>query len=226
MISKVFTGKTKEVYFYSKDSLLLEFRDTILGHDGIPDPGGNEVIGMEEGKGISSMRLSEFFFDLFSRSGIKNHFICAKPKKQAIIVKKAKIFGKGLEFICRMRAYGSFLERFSDYAENLQELDYLVEITIKNDQKKDPLINAESLVKLGIISNPDLEKAIILTRSVAEILNKFFQKNDMILIDIKLEFGKLDNDIIVIDTMSPDNMRVIDKTGNFLQHKELVERIL
>ncbi len=57
-----------------------------------------------------------------------------------MIVKPAKVFGHGLEVICRYRAVGSFIRRYGLYAKEGQPLDAFVEITLKDDKRQDPLL--------------------------------------------------------------------------------------
>ncbi|MEA3506249.1 MAG: phosphoribosylaminoimidazolesuccinocarboxamide synthase [Elusimicrobiota bacterium] len=226
-MNKNFKGKTKIVSPESKDRLKLEFRDTILGQDGLPDSGGNEVIGFREGKGLNAMFLSEYFFRLLQSRGINTHYISSYPSTKSIMVKKTRVFGKGLEFICRRRAYGSFLRRYEDYVRKFQKLNYLVEITIKDDEKKDPLINNDTLVRLGIISKGDLKKSKKLTKKVASIINFDLKEKGLELIDIKVEFGRIGRKLAVIDTINRDNMRVWNPEEKiFPSHKELCEILM
>ena len=47
----------------------------------------------------------------------------------------AKVFGKGLEVICRHKAVGSFYRRYSEYIEEGADLPAYVETTFKNDER-------------------------------------------------------------------------------------------
>ena len=67
-------------------------------------------------------------------------------------VKPAKVFGQGLEVICRLRAVGSFLRRYAEYVEEGAKLPYYVETTFKNDAKGDPLVTRDGLVVLGVMT--------------------------------------------------------------------------
>ena len=51
----------------------------------------------------------------------------------------AKVFGKGLEVICRLKATGGFIRRYGDYIADGTELPGgYVETTFKNDAKVIP----------------------------------------------------------------------------------------
>ncbi|MDA3792974.1 MAG: phosphoribosylaminoimidazolesuccinocarboxamide synthase [Elusimicrobia bacterium] len=226
-MEKYFKGKTKIVYPESKDKLRLEFRDTVLGQDGRPDSGGNQVVGYEKGKGRYAMQLCGYFFNLLDSPGVNTHYIDSLPESKSILVERADVFGQGLEFICRRKAAGSFLRRYGDYIKEFQNLNYLVEITIKDDKKGDPVINDDTLEELGIISPEDLKRAKKITEKVAGIINGDLKKKGLELIDIKVEFGKKKKKLMVIDTMNCDNMRVWDAESEvFLGHKKLYKILM
>jgi len=214
-------GKTKRVLEKDVDTLVLKFKDDVTGADGKIDPGANEVVGQVAGKGNASLRLSQYFFTRLQEAGIPSHFLAADPAENTMTVKKAVTFGRGLEFICRLKAYGSFLRRYGAYARELQDLDYLVEITLKDDERGDPLINDDTITALGIMKPDQLAAAKDLTRRLTRLVEEELAARDLRLIDIKFEFGLVDGKVAVIDEISGDNMRVMDKEGNFLDQKEL-----
>ena len=56
----------------------------------------------------------------------------------------AKVFGHGLEVICRLKAVGSFRRRYGEYIEEGADLPAYVETTFKNDALGDPLDEGRS----------------------------------------------------------------------------------
>jgi len=214
-------GKTKSVLEKDDGTLVLKFKDDVTGADGKIDPGANAVVGQVEGKGNASLRLSHYFFTRLQEEGIPSHFLAADPAENTMTVKRAELFGRGLEFICRLQAYGSFLRRYGAYAREFQELDYLVEITIKDDERGDPLINDDTILALEIMTAEQLETAKDLTRRLTRLVEEELAAKDLKLIDIKFEFGLVDGAVAVIDEISGDNMRVMDKEGKLLDQKEL-----
>ncbi len=213
-------GKTKTVWKTAPDLLLLVFKDTVTGIGQTIDPGGNEVVGQIEGKGLASLKMSSYFFKKLAEAGISTHYLESDLKKGTMLVKQAETFGAGLEFICRLQAMGSFVQRYGKYVESGEPLDYLVEITIKDDQQGDPLINEASIVQLNLMTETELRKTVELTKQITYLINKILQTKGLDLIDIKLEFGKIVGQIALIDEISGDNMRV-SKEGKILTQKEL-----
>ncbi len=225
---RIYSGKTKDIYRQPNGNLLIVFKDDVTGEEGVVDPGANTVMGRIQGKGRMSLELTRYFFQRLQDEGIPTHLVSMDPDRNAMEVKEAVLPGKdpggagGLEFICRRKAYGSFLKRYGAYVkEKLQDLDCLVEITLKDDERGDPLINDDTLVTLGILTRPQLKRAKELTRQIARVVEGELCKRDLGLIDMKVEFGLIDGALALIDEISADAMRVMDRTGHILSHEEI-----
>ena len=118
----VYTGKTKNVYALDNGNYLLKFKDDCTGKDGVFDPGENSVGLTIEGVGDMNLRMSIYFFEKINAAGIKTHYVSADLNETTMEVLPAKVFGKGLEVICRYKAVGSFYRRYKDYCEMGQDL--------------------------------------------------------------------------------------------------------
>ena len=204
----VYEGKTKDVFELDEGKYLLKFKDDVTGTDGVFDPGANTVGLSIEGAGKGGLRLTEFFFKKINNAGFPTHFISADIEKTEMIVHPAKVFGKGLEVVCRFRAVGSFLRRYGGYVTEGQELDALVEITLKDDSRDDPPITRETLEMLGILTGDEYDTLKDLTKKICGVVKGLLTEKDMELYDIKLEFGRVEGGIVLIDEISGGNMRV------------------
>ena len=204
----VYKGKTKDVYDLEDGNYLLKFKDDVTGANGMFDPGANTVGLSIEGMGRAGLRLTEFFFKKINEAGFATHFVSADVDKAEMTVRPAKMFGKGLEVVCRYRAVGSFLRRYGAYVENGQKLDALVEITLKDDFRDDPLITRDTLEMLGILTGKEYDELKGLAREIGGIIKDTLASCGMELYDIKLEFGRIDGEIVLIDEISGGNMRV------------------
>ncbi len=216
----LYEGKTKTVFEAEDGNVLFKFKDDVTGEGDVIDPGANSIIGKVEGKGNASLKLSRHFFELLEKEGIPSHYIHADTNKNTMLVKKAVTFGDGLEFICRRKAAGSFVRRYGRYIKEGTPLDYLVEITLKDDERGDPLVNEDSLRQLGLMTAEEIEFAVDLTKKVTALVEKELERFDLEFIDIKFEFGRVDGKIVVIDEISGDNMRV-KRDGRGIDQKEL-----
>ena len=221
----IYTGKTKEVYELADGNYKLQFKDTATGRDGVFDPGENAVGLTIDGLGKESLALTSYFFNLLNSRNIPNHFISADLDEGSMTVTPAKTFGKGLEVVCRVLATGSFVKRYGEYVTEGAPLNGLVEFTIKNDGLGDPPITKDSLIALGIMTDDDFEACKSIIRKVASLINADLAAKGLTLYDMKLEFGKTDKGIIVVDEISGGCMRVY-KGDTWLQPMELNSLIL
>lgn len=210
----IYTGKTKNVYSTESDGeYLLKFKDDVTGADGVFDPGANTVGLTIEGAGRSGLKMTAHFFRLLNAESINTHFISADIEHAAMTVKKASVFGKGLEVICRFRAVGSFLRRYGAYCKERQDLGGFVEFTIKDDKRGDPPISQDALVLLEILKKEEYLQIKDTTLKICKIVKKELAAKGLELYDIKLEFGRgADSKIMLIDEISGGNMRVYKGT--------------
>lgn len=222
----VYKGKTKDVYALENGNFLLKFKDDVTGTDGVFDPGANTVGLTIEGVGKAGLRLTKFFYEKLNSMGIPTHYVDTDINNNTMTVLPAKMFGKGVEVICRYRAVGSFLRRYGMYAEEGQPLDAYVEVTLKDDKRNDPLITDEGLAMLGIMTREEYKILSDLTKKIAEVVKDELAKKGMELYDIKFEFGRVgeDNHIALIDEISGGNMRAY-KDGKYIEPLEL-EKIM
>lgn len=213
-------GKTKKVFEAGSGKVLFFFKDRVTGTGSVIDPGANAVIGTIAGKGEASLKLTGYFFKLLEQAGIPTHYLKIDLSTNTMLAKQAETFGQGLEFICRLKAAGSFVRRYGKYISEGQDLDYLVEITLKDDQRGDPLINEQALSRLKIITPAEIARATGLTEQVAKLVEQECLRAGLELIDLKLEFGRLGQQLAVIDEISGDNMRV-RQNGQLLDQIQL-----
>lgn len=218
----LYKGKTKDVYEAGDGNVLLKFKDDVTGEDGVFDPGANTVGLTIEGVGKSGLRVTTFFFEKMKEKGIPTHFVESDLEKVTMTVKKAEMFGRGLEVICRYRAVGSFLKRYGAYCEEGQPLDAFVEVTLKDDERNDPPINRSALSQLGILTEEEYSTLEMLTQDVSTVVKNELAEKGLELYDIKLEFGRdhKTGDIMLIDEISGGNMRVY-KNGEYIAPLEL-----
>ncbi len=218
----VYTGKTKNVYALDNGNYLLKFKDDCTGKDGVFDPGENSIGLTIEGVGRINLQMSIYFFEKLKEAGIKTHYVSANLDDCTMEVLPAKVFGKGLEVICRLRAVGSFLRRYSEYVEDGAPLPYYVETTFKNDAKGDPLVTKDGLVDLGIMSAEQYDSLKEQTQKITKVVADEMTKRGLELYDIKFEFGYVGDEVILIDEIASGNMRVY-KDGQYIQPMTLSE---
>ncbi len=213
--TKIYTGKTKDVFQLDNGNVLLKFKDDCTGADGVFDPGANTVGLQIEGVGKVNLRMSVYYFEKLKAAGIKTHYVSADIDNTTMEVLPGKVFGKGLEVICRKRAVGSFHRRYGEYIEEGAELPYYVEMTFKNDEKGDPLVTKDGLAVLGVMSEKQYDDIKDMTQKITKIIFDDLAELGLDLYDIKFEFGYNGDEVILIDEIASGNMRVY-KDGEYI----------
>ena len=212
----IYTGKTKDVYKLDNGNCLLKFKDDCTGKDGVFDPGENAVGLTIEGVGDVNLRMSIYFFEKINAAGIRTHYVSANLEDTTMEVLPAKVFGKGLEVICRNKAVGSFIRRYGALIESGADLPSYVETTLKDDEKGDPLITKDALVAIGVMTDEQYEDLKAMTQQITKIVADDLAEKGLELYDIKFEFGyDPQGRVMLIDEVASGNMRVY-KNGEYV----------
>lgn len=215
-MEKVYTGKTKDVFALENGNYLLKFKDDCTGKDGVFDPGENSVGLTIDGVGDVNLRMSIYFFEKINSAGIKTHFVSANLSDTTMEVLPAKVFGHGLEVICRYKAVGSFIRRYGEYIPEGSDLPAYVEMTFKNDEKGDPLVTKDALAALGVMTEDQYDAVKEMTQEITKIVADDLREKNLVLYDIKFEFGyDKDGKVMLIDEIASGNMRVY-KNGKYI----------
>ncbi len=205
----LYEGKAKIVYEIEGEhkKYIIFFKDTATAFDATKS-------AKIEGKGVLNNTISSLLFELLEKNGIKTHFV-QKISDREMLVWKAKRFD--LEVVVRNITAGSICKRLGlKEGERLKKP--IVEFFYKNDKLHDPLICIDHALLLGIADKKTLKDTVKIALKVNTILKRFFKSHGLLLVDFKLEFGRLvDGTLAVIDEISPDTCRLWDaKTGEKL----------
>lgn len=207
MKNYIYEGKAKRVFNTEvADEVLVYYKDDATAFNG-------EKKASISSKGILNNAISSIVFEMLNEKGIKTHFV-KKISDREQICKKVEIVP--LEVIVRNIAAGSMAKRYG--VEEGRELKTTVfEISYKKDELGDPLMNDYHAMALGLATREELDYIYGQASEVNKILTEFFLKQDIKLVDFKLEFGKCNGEIILADEVSPDTCRLWDiKTGEKL----------
>ena len=219
----VYTGKTKNVFALDNGNYLLKFKDDCTGKDGVFDPGENSVGLTIDGVGDVNLRMSIYFFEKVNAAGIKTHYVSADLENTTMEVLPAKVFGHGLEVICRHKAVGSFYRRYNEYIEEGADLPAYVETTFKNDELGDPLVTKDGLIALGVMTAEQYDDIKVMTQQITQIVADDLKEKGLVLYDIKFEFGyDADGKVMLIDEIASGNMRVYND-GKYIDPMTLSE---
>jgi len=202
------SGKVKDLYDVDENTLLFKFSDRVSAYDvkfkqNIPRKG--EVL----------CKFAEFWFNELP---VPNHFV-RRESDTEIIVKKMKMLP--IECVVRGYFYGSLVSRWKKGEVTLPEgtnttlaaklPEPIFDPTTKSEH--DVPINKTKALEMSLVSEEQynwLEKASIeIYKKMAEIADKA----GFILADLKLEFGILNDQITLGDSIGPDEYRLWPKNS-------------
>lgn len=212
MAKLLYEGKAKQVYETEKaDEYIIHYKDDATAGNGVKHD-------QFEGKGVLNNTISCIIFDMLEEAGIKTHMI-EKINDRDIRVKKVEIFP--LEVIIRNITTGSFCKRLGA-PEGIVLDEPIFEMSYKNDEYGDPLINDDHAVALKLASREELAYIKETTLKINELLKAFFLKLNLKLVDFKIEFGKTESgEILLADEISPDSCRLWDVDTNQKYDKDV-----
>ena len=168
-------------------------------------------------------KITSILFEQLEKQGIKTHFI-KKLSDREQLCKKVEIVP--LEVIVRNVAAGSMAKRLG-LKEGTPLKTTVFEFSYKNDELGDPLINRYHAVGIGAATFEEIDTILDMTAKINNILKDAFAKENINLIDFKIEFGKTsDGNIVLADEISPDTCRFWDATTGEKLDKDRFRRDL
>jgi phosphoribosylaminoimidazole-succinocarboxamide synthase len=214
---QLYEGKAKKVFATEDPSLLIvSYKDDATAFNGLKK-------GTIAGKGIINNRMSNALMRLLEKKGIPTHYV-EELSDRDTLVKKVSIVP--LEVIIRNIAAGSFSKRYG-VDEGLVFNSPTIEFSYKNDALGDPLINEYHIVAIGLADPTEIYTIKRYAFAVNEILKEFWASCGVMLVDFKLEFGKLaDSTIVLADEISPDTCRLWDSVTKEKLDKDRFRRDL
>jgi phosphoribosylaminoimidazole-succinocarboxamide synthase len=203
------SGKVKDIYELEDGNLLFHFTDRVSAFDvkfPTPIPRKGEVL----------CKFAEFWF---KKLPIKNHYVRTESKDK-IIVKKMQMIP--IECVVRGYFYGSLVQRWKEGKIKLREgtdtriaaklSTPIFDPTTKSETHDIPITKKDVLDK-NLISSNEFDWLVKTSIQIYEYMSQSAENAGFILADLKLEFGKIDNEIILGDSIGPDEYRMWPKTS-------------
>lgn len=203
MYEKLYEGKAKQIFRTDdEDKVIVHYKDDATAFNG-------EKKAQIRDKGVLNNAITSMIFEMLNENGIKTHFI-EKLNERDQLCKRVEIVP--LEVIVRNVAAGSMAKRLG-LEEGFKLKTTVFELSYKDDSLGDPLINDHHAVGIGATTFEELEEIYNMTAKINDLLKEFFKKQNIDLIDFKIEFGRLPNgEVILADEISPDTCRFWDST--------------
>lgn len=207
-------GKSKRIYKL-KDACLMEFKPHLRS---ITSKREEDISGTE----FERIKACLAIYTYLEKRGIPTQLLYSKLVKKDgryfMLIKCAKQIP--VEWISRFYAAGSIVRLFPSLVQPgekfkvpLQKYDYKYSVPGIDD----PTLNESYLLGLNLVTENELDLSKFYLAEISRWINNRLQKENLRLVDLKMEFGKdKSGKIILTDEISQDCMRVEDTLGNSL----------
>lgn len=197
----LYEGKAKKVYTTQDPELLIvSYKDDATAFNGLKK-------GTIQGKGVINNQMSNLLMARLEGQGVPTHFVRELSPRDTL-VKRVSIVP--LEVIVRNLATGSFSKRYG-VEEGTAFAEPTLEFSYKNDELGDPLLNDDHAVALKLATREELALIRGYALQIDQMLQEIWAACGVILVDFKVEFGRLpDGSIVLADEISPDTCRLWD----------------
>ena len=214
---QLYEGKAKKVFATEDPQLLIvQYKDDATAFNGLKK-------GTVVGKGIINNQMSNRLMAMLESEGVPTHFVQELSQRETL-VKKVSIVP--LEVIVRNIAAGSFSKRYG-VEEGVVFDQPTIEFSYKNDELGDPLLNTKHALALKLATSAEIETIERYSLKINEVLKSCWLSCGVILVDFKLEFGRLaDGTIVLADEISPDTCRLWDSKTHEKLDKDRFRRDL
>src|SRR6266702_4221033 len=194
-------GKTKQIYAYPGDDTLAYMinKDQITAGDGVRR---NQLVGKSRWSTITTANV----FRLLNEEQIATHFV-EQIDDVTLLVRRCTMLP--IEQVMRRIATGSYLKRHPEVSEGTRFEPVLVETFLKDDERHDPQIWEEDIVRMDLATQYEVEWMAQQGRCVFETLERAGATVDVTLVDLKIEFGRdKRSDLMVADVIDNDSWRL------------------
>ena len=218
---KLYEGKAKVVYPGDPGEVYMVFKDSATAFNG-------EKKGTIKGKGFFNAHISTTLFKYLEKQGVPTHFI-SLADEVTMKVKRLRIFP--IEVVVRNIVAGSLSKR-TGKPEGVDLPFPILEFYYKSDELGDPLLNDDHILAFGFAAKAELDHLRDEAKRINAILMPFFRERGLLLVDFKLEFGRVvsaDGSLaqtVLGDEISPDTCRFWDATTREKLDKDRFRRDL
>jgi phosphoribosylaminoimidazole-succinocarboxamide synthase len=201
-------GKTKVLYEYpgQPDQLIVAQTDGISAGDGAR----KNVI---PGKGRLAAQTTARVFRLLNLCGLPTHYQNGgeDDDDNEMVVRRCNMIP--LEVVTRGVAAGSFVKRNPGVQRGALLVPRLIEFFVKDDANHDPMIAPEQIIAQGIANPNEVAAMSEMARLTFDILAHAWRKRDVLLVDLKIEFGRLTGgenkgQLVIADVIDNDSWRI------------------
>lgn len=199
----LYEGKAKQlIKGPRKDTLIQIFKDDATAYN-------KKKHKIFKSKGVLNNKISEHIMLFLASKKIPTHFIKRMDDRKQLI-KKCDIIP--IEFVVRNIASGSICSRLG-IKDGVKLKKPLLEYYLKEDSLDDPIVSRDHLELFGWANKNEIKKIDAMSLKINQCLINYFKKKEIMLVDFKIEFGRLSSNsqkIVLADEISPDSCRLWD----------------
>ncbi len=200
-MKKLNEGKTKVIYENPAESssVYMVFKDDITAGDGVKH---DEI----SGKALVDWQTNRDIFEYLNRCGVNTHYLETPQEKVALVRKLDQKIN--LEVVTRRVATGSII-KYTDIEEGRRFDPPATQFYYKDDPLHDPMLD-QNFVDYLIAAKGATEFKIMqqMNVEVFRLLEKAFAQFDIQLVDMKLEYGVIDKEVVLIDEITGGSFRL------------------
>ena len=215
----LYEGKAKRIIAGPKKNTLIQiFKDDATAYN-------KKKHKIFKGKGILNNFISGFIMEHLKSKKVPTHFLKRINDREQLI-KKCEIIP--IEFVVRNIIAGSIAKKLN-LKEGIKIKQPLLEYYYKDDSLDDPMISRDHIITFGWATKSELNKIDKISLQINKLLKSLFLKKGIILVDFKIEFGRLSSNpkqIVLADEISPDSCRLWDKKSKEKLDKDVFRRNL
>ena len=215
----LYEGKAKKIIKGPKKNTLIQiFKDDATAYN-------KKKHKIFKGKGVINNKISEYIMEFLKSKKIPTHFEKRLNDREQLI-KKCQIIP--IEFVVRNVIAGSIAKKLG-LKEGTKLKKPLLEYYYKEDSLDDPMISRDHVETFGWANRSELKKIDTMSLKINSLLTNLFKKKNIILVDFKIEFGRLASNpkkIVLADEISPDSCRLWDIKSKQKLDKDVFRRNL
>jgi phosphoribosylaminoimidazole-succinocarboxamide synthase len=212
----LYEGKAKKLFATDDPGLLVQyFKDDATAFNA-------KKRGTIAEKGVLNNAISTVFFQLLERAGVPTHFV-RRMDDRRMLVRRLEIVP--VEMVIRNVVAGSLAKRLGMEEGRLLPRP-IVEFYYKSDPLDDPMINEWHVLVFEMATKSELDRMVELTERVNAVLRPFLTERGITLVDMKLEFGRHQGQILLGDEICPDTCRYWDSSSGEKMDKDRFRRDL
>ena len=201
------SGKVKDIYELDDGNLLFHFSDRVSAFDvkfPTPIPRKGEVL----------CKFAEFWF---KKIQTPNHYIRTEAKDKMVVKKMEMI---PIECVVRGYFYGSLVQRWKEVQVTIPKStdtriaakmpEPVFDPTTKSETHDLPIAKNDALTR-GLVNSKEYDWLEEISVDIYKNMSKIAGEAGFILADLKLEFGKSSGEILLGDSIGPDEYRMWPK---------------